>query len=54
MRWARPVGLARLPVSGREWLVAIAPLQDGLVVELVRYADELREPTEYFDKVPTA
>ena len=48
------VGLAQLTVSGREWLVAVAPLQDGLVMELLRYANELREPAEYFDEVPTA
>jgi DNA end-binding protein Ku len=46
--------VAQLTVSGREWLVAVAPLQDGLVMELLRYANELREPAEYFDEVPTA
>jgi DNA end-binding protein Ku len=35
-------------------LVAVAPLQDGLVMELLRYAVELREPAEYFDEVPSA
>jgi DNA end-binding protein Ku len=46
--------LAQLTVSGREWQVAVAPLQDGLVMELLRYAGELREPAEYFDEVPSA
>jgi DNA end-binding protein Ku len=54
LRKTGKVGLAQLTVSGREWLVAIAPLQDGIVMELLRYADELREPAEYFDEVPTA
>ena len=31
-----------------------APLQDGLVMKLLRYANELREPAEYFGEVPTA
>jgi DNA end-binding protein Ku len=53
LRKTGKVGLAQLTVSGREWLVAVAPLQDGLVMELLRYADELREPAEYFDEVPT-
>ena len=48
------VGLAQLTVSGREWLVGVAPLEDGIVMELLRYADELRKPVEYFDEVPTA
>lgn len=54
LRKTGKVGLAQLTVSGREWLVAVAPLQDGLVMELLRYADELRAPAEYFDDVPTA
>jgi DNA end-binding protein Ku len=54
LRKTGKVGLAQLTVSGREWLVAVAPLQDGLVMELLRYADELRAPAEYFDEVPTA
>jgi DNA end-binding protein Ku len=54
LRKTGKVGLAQLTVSGREWLVAVAPLQDGLVMELLRYAEELREPAEYFDEVPTA
>ena len=48
------VGLAQLTIAGREWLVAVAPLEDGLVREMLRYADELRSPAEYFDEVPTA
>ena len=54
LRKTGKVGLAQLTVSGREWLVAVAPLEDGLVMEILRYANELREPAEYFDEVPTA
>jgi DNA end-binding protein Ku len=54
LRKTGKVGFAQLTVSGREWLVAVAPLQDGLVMELLRYAEELRDPAEYFDEVPTA
>ena len=50
---AGKLGLAQLTISGREWLVAVAPMQDGLVMEMLRYADELRDPAEYFDEVPT-
>ncbi|MGZ9214998.1 MAG: non-homologous end joining protein Ku [Candidatus Binatia bacterium] len=46
------VGLAQVTISGREWLVAIAPMQDGLVMELLRYAEELRDPADFFDEVP--
>jgi DNA end-binding protein Ku len=54
LRKTSKVGLGQLIVAGREWLVAVAPLEDALVMELLRYADELREPAEYFDEVPTA
>ncbi len=46
------VGLGQVTVSGREWLVAVAPLEDGLVMEMLRYADELRDPKPYFEDVP--
>jgi DNA end-binding protein Ku len=48
------VGLAQVTIGGREWLVAIAPLKDGLVMEMLRYADELREPEDFFDEVPSS
>jgi DNA end-binding protein Ku len=46
------LGLAQVTIGGREWLVAIGPLGDGLVMELLRYADELRDPADYFTEVP--
>ena len=47
------VGLAQLTIAGREWLVAIAPFEDGLLMDMLRYADELKEPADFFDEVPT-
>lgn len=52
LRKTGKVGLAQVTIAGREWLVAIAPLGDGLVMELLRYADELRRPEDFFDEVP--
>ena len=46
------VGLAQITIGGREWLVAIAPLDDGLVMEMLRYPTELRDAKDYFDEVP--
>jgi DNA end-binding protein Ku len=54
LRKTGKVGLAQVTIAGREWLVAVAPLEDGLVMELLRYAEELRDPADYFDEVPTA
>lgn len=53
LRKAGKVGLAQVTIGGREWLVAIAPLDDGLVMEMLRYAEELRDPADYFDEVPS-
>jgi DNA end-binding protein Ku len=47
------VGLAQLTIAGREWLVAIAAFEDGLLMEMLRYAEELKEPADFFDEVPT-
>ena len=52
LRKTGKVGLAQVTIAGREWLVAIAPLEDGLLMEMLRYADELRKPTDFFDEVP--
>lgn len=54
LRKTGKVGLAQVTISGREWLVAIAPLEDGLVMEMLRYSEELRDPADFFDEVPTA
>ena len=47
------IGLAQITIAGREWLVAVAPLEDGLVMEMLRYAEELRDPADYFENIPT-
>lgn len=54
LRKTGKVGLAQVTIAGREWLVAISPLEDGMVMEMLRYAEELRDPADFFDEVPTA
>ena len=54
LRKTGKLGLAQVTIAGREWLVAVAPLGDGLVMEMLRYAEELREPDDFFGEVPTA
>jgi DNA end-binding protein Ku len=49
LRKSGKVGLAQLATHGREHLVAVAPLEEGMVVEVLRYADELREPKCLYD-----
>ncbi|KUO68109.1 MAG: DNA repair protein [Alphaproteobacteria bacterium BRH_c36] len=52
LRKTGKVGLAQVTIGGREWLVAIAPVEDGLIMEMLRYAYELREPQDFFEDVP--
>lgn len=52
LRKTGKVGLAQITIGGREWLVAIAALEDGIVMEMLRYAGELRKPADFFDEVP--
>lgn len=54
LRKTGKIGLAQLTITGREWLVAIAPLEDGLVLEMLRYPEELRSSADYFDEIPSA
>ncbi len=53
LRKTGKVGLGQITIAGREWLVAIAPLEDGLMMEMLRYAEELRDPADFFDEVPS-
>lgn len=54
LRKTGKLGLAQVTIGGREWLVAIAPLGEGLVMEMLRYANELRDPADFFEEVPSA
>lgn len=41
------IGLARLVVRTRQYLAAIYPLEEAIVVNLLRFAHELRDPAAY-------
>ncbi len=50
------VGLGEIAFAGREHVVALAPPSDrkqsGMMLYVLRFADELRDPAEYFGKIP--
>lgn len=48
LRASRKVGLGQLAVRGREQLVSIKPCGRGLVMEVLRYADEVHKAQGYF------
>jgi DNA end-binding protein Ku len=49
------VGMGEIAFAGREHVVALAPPSDrkqlGLMLHVLRFADELRDPDEYFGKI---
>lgn len=58
LRKARKVGLGQLAIRGQEFLVSLKPCGRGLVLETLRYADEVNKAANYFrdihDKKPDA
>lgn len=52
LRQARKVAIGQLSVRGRETLVSIKPCGRGMVLETLRYADEVREAQSYFRDIP--
>ncbi|MDG5748940.1 Ku protein [Qipengyuania sp. XHP0207] len=54
LRKAKKVALGQLSVRGREKLVAIKPCGKGLLLETLRYADEVRAGQSFFDDIEDA
>jgi DNA end-binding protein Ku len=51
MRRAKKVAIARIVLNGRERLVAINPLAEGLKLTTLRSAKEVRAPSSTFEKL---
>ena len=45
------VAIGRLVLTNREHIIALAPLDKGLMGTLLRYPYEVRDPAEYFDEI---
>jgi DNA end-binding protein Ku len=45
------VAVGQMVMQGREHIVGIMPQGKGLMVVILRYADELRQPDAYFEKL---
>jgi len=52
LRQTKKVGLGQLSVRGREQLVSLKPCGRGLVLEVLRYADEVTRAQTYFRDIP--
>jgi hypothetical protein len=49
----KKMAVGQLIMHGREHLVGITAHMKGLMLVILRYADELRKPEAYFDKIET-
>lgn len=54
LRKARKVALGQLSVRGAEKLVALKPCGKGLLLETLRYADEVRQGRSFFSDIDDA
>jgi DNA end-binding protein Ku len=48
LRSSRKVGLGQLAIRGQEFLVSLKPCGRGLILETLRYADEVNKAANYF------
>jgi DNA end-binding protein Ku len=52
LRRAKKVGLGQLALRGREYVVSLKPCGRGMVLETLRYADEVNKAQSYFREIP--
>lgn len=52
LKAAKKVALGQLSVRGREQLVALKPCGKGIILELLRYADEVAKAQGFFREIP--
>lgn len=52
LRKTKTVGLGQITMRGRSYIAAVKPYDDGLIVETVHYAEEMRSAKAFFDELP--
>jgi DNA end-binding protein Ku len=52
LKSARKTALGQVTLSGKEHIAAIRPCGRGLILETLRYADEVRTANKVFDEIP--
>ncbi|QNA85564.1 Ku protein [Sphingomonas sp. So64.6b] len=52
LRRSKKVGLGQLAMRGREYIVSLKPCGRGMVLETLRYADEVNKAQAYFRDIP--
>jgi DNA end-binding protein Ku len=54
LKRTRKVGIGQLALRGREYLVSVKPCGRGIVLETLRYADEVNKARDYFRDIGEA
>lgn len=54
LRRTKKVGLGQLAMRGREYVVSLKPCGRGMILETLRYADEVNKAQSYFREIPDA
>ncbi|MBV8687636.1 MAG: Ku protein [Alphaproteobacteria bacterium] len=54
LRRTRKMGIGQLALRGREYLVSVKPCGRGIVLETLRYADEVNKARDYFRDIGDA
>ena len=52
LKRTKMVGLGQLSMRGREYVVSVRPCGKGMLMETLRYADELAKAQSYFSDIP--
>jgi len=52
LRRTRKVGLGQLTLRGREYIVSLKPCGRGIILETLRYAEEVHKAQGYFRDIP--
>ena len=52
LRRSKKVGLGQLAMRGREYVVSLKPCGRGMILETLRYADEVQKAQGYFREIP--
>jgi DNA end-binding protein Ku len=53
LKRTKTIGLGQITMRGRSYIAAVKPYEDGIVVETLHYADEIRAAKTFFDDLPS-
>ena len=54
LRNSKKIGIGQLAMRGQEYVVALKPCGKGMLMETLRYADEVRKANSYFSEIGSA